>query len=61
MVYQLMELNYFNGLFKEIEQLITTHQNPNVNQVNLNNISNRILILINFNWSVFHEYYSGMI
>ncbi|EGV66831.1 Protein SOSEKI 1 [Yamadazyma tenuis] len=53
-VYQLMEVNYFNSL------LATSKKNLNGGEVN-DNIASRLLILINFNWNVFGDYYRNSV
>ena len=54
-VYQLMEDNFFKSL---LDNLLPNLLKNNLNNDDeLNNISNRLLILINFNWNVFGDYY----
>lgn len=57
-VYQLMEDNYFNNLFKMIGKSVNEEEiGDDINDT----IANRLLILINFNWNVFGEYYTQAI
>lgn len=57
-VYQLMEDNYFNNLFKMIGKSVNEEEiGDDINDT----IANRLLILINFNWNVFGDYYTQSI
>lgn len=49
-VYQLMEVNYFNGLLQTVKNNLNGGESDD-------NIASRLLILINFNWNVFGEFY----